>query len=93
LSSSGIVTGTPTVAGTYGFTVQVTDAAARSAVQAFSVSVLPLEPAITRFSPTTALAGTPVTITGVNFGATQGSGTVMFGGVPAPVQSGAPARL
>ncbi len=41
LSSGGIVTGTPTVAGTYSFTVQVTDAAARSAVQAFSVSVSP----------------------------------------------------
>ena len=39
LSSSGAVTGTPTTAGSYGFTVRVTDAAAAVAERAFNVAV------------------------------------------------------
>jgi hypothetical protein len=43
---------------------------------------LPLQaaaPAISSLSPTYGVSGTPVTITGSNFGATQGSSTVKFG--------------
>jgi hypothetical protein len=39
LSSSGAITGTPTAAGTYGFTVRATDAAAATAQQAFTLTV------------------------------------------------------
>jgi YD repeat-containing protein len=39
-------------------------------------------PSITSLSATTGPAGTPVTITGANFGATQGSSTVTFNGAP-----------
>ena len=39
LSSSGAVTGTPTTAGSYGFTVRVSDAAAAVAERAFNVAV------------------------------------------------------
>ena len=45
----------------------------------FSFTVLPT-PNITALTPTSGPAGTPVTITGTNFGATQGTSTVKFGG-------------
>ncbi len=59
-------------------------------------------PNISLFSPTSGPAGTPVTITGTNFGASQGTSTVRFSGVTAtptswsatsisvPVPTGAP---
>ena len=40
-------------------------------------------PSITSLSPTSGLVGTSVTITGANFGATQGTSTVAFNGVAA----------
>ncbi len=40
-------------------------------------------PSITSLSLTTGAVGTPVTITGANFGSTQGSGTVTFNGTTA----------
>ncbi len=46
----------------------------------FTVTV---PPAITNLTPTAALVGTPITITGTNFGATQGSSTVTFNGTTA----------
>jgi len=45
-------------------------------------TVLPV-PGIASLSPTSGAAGTPVVITGTNFGATQGTSTVTFGGVAA----------
>ena len=44
-------------------------------------------PAISSLSPTSGAAGTAVTITGANFGGTQGTSTVTFGGVAATVSS------
>jgi len=44
-------------------------------------------PSITNLSPTSGGVGTPVTITGANFGATQGSSTVSFNGVLATPSS------
>src|SRR4029077_13875312 len=38
-------------------------------------------PAITAVNPNTGPAGTPVTITGTNFGTSQGTSTVTFNGV------------
>jgi len=49
-----------------------------------SFTVLPT-PSISSLSPTSGAAGTPVTITGTNFGSTQGTGTVAFNGTPATV--------
>ena len=40
-------------------------------------------PLISSLTPTVGTIGTPVTITGSNFGATQGASTVQFSGVPA----------
>src|SRR4029077_15801061 len=40
-------------------------------------------PSIRSLSPSSGVAGTAVTITGANFGATQGTSTVFFGGVSA----------
>ena len=65
------------------------------AVQAYNTSGLisgystevffdvPAGPALTSLSPTSGLVGTSVTITGTNFGATQGTSTVRFNGVTA----------
>ncbi|MBI2264794.1 MAG: SBBP repeat-containing protein [Armatimonadetes bacterium] len=44
-------------------------------------------PLLSSFSPTAGPAGTPLTITGSNFGAQQLTGTVTVGGVAAPVSS------
>lgn len=40
LSSDGVITGTPTVPGTYDFTIRVADAASRTTFQAFNLSVV-----------------------------------------------------
>src|SRR5574337_409172 len=45
----------------------------------FGVTFVPA-PTIQSVTPTTGATGTPVTITGMNFGATQGSSTVNFDG-------------
>jgi YD repeat-containing protein len=42
-------------------------------------------PSISTLSPSSGTVGTPVTITGTNFGSSQGNGTVTFSGVPAAV--------
>ncbi len=47
-----------------------------------SFTVVPT-PSITSLSPTTGPAGTSVTVTGTNFGATQGTGTLTFNGTQA----------
>ena len=48
----------------------------------FTVSAVPA-PSIASLNPTSGLAGASVTITGANFGATQGSNTVKFNGTAA----------
>jgi hypothetical protein len=45
------------------------------------------KPSITSLSPTSGVDGSSVTITGTNFGASQGSSTVSFGGVNAAITS------
>ena len=52
----------------------------------FTVIVLP-PPSITSLAPNTGAPGTAVTISGANFGATQGSSTVTFNGVTATATS------
>ena len=55
-------------------------AAAGALAAAPSVS---FTPSITSLSPSSAPAGVPVTITGIDFGATQGNSTVTFNGISA----------
>ena len=50
-------------------------------------------PSITNLSPASGLAGTPVTISGANFGTTQGTSTVTFNGVTAAPGSWADASI
>ncbi len=62
LSADGNLTGTPTAAGTAGFTVKVTDANGQSATQATSITIT--AGVSTTFSaPPPAVAGTPYTVT------------------------------
>src|SRR5208282_2449254 len=77
-ANTGAITGTPTVAGTSNFTVQVTDANNLTATQPLSIVVAAV---ITALSPVFAPVGTNVTISGVGFGTTPG--TVAFNGVAA----------
>lgn len=44
-------------------------------------------PSMSSISPTSAAPGTTLTLTGTNFGASQGSGQLVIGGVNAPIQS------
>ena len=52
-------------------------------VATFKPAATALTPTVTSLSPTSGPTGTPVTIMGTNFGATQGSSTVTFNGVMA----------
>ncbi len=60
LTASGILSGAPTVAGAFGFTVRVTDSLSASATEVFALSVFTPNPvpAITGLSPVSMLAGT-----------------------------------
>jgi hypothetical protein len=84
-------TGSPTGWGTTSITVPVPSGATTGNVVVFAsgvnsngktFTVLPT-PSITSLSPTSGPPGTPVTIGGTNFGATQGSSTVQFNGTGA----------
>jgi hypothetical protein len=61
--------------------------AATSAVVPVKVNNATPAPSITSLNPTSGLAGTPVTISGANFGGTQGTSTVKFNGIAATVTS------
>jgi len=77
-ANTGAITGTPTVAGTSNFTVQVSDANNLTATQPLSIVVAGV---ITALSPVFGPVGTDVTISGLGFGTTPG--TVAFNGVAA----------
>jgi len=89
LSSSGYISGTPTTAGTYTFTVKATgtDAKKQTPTQSLSIVVSPPIPVITSVNPSSGPAGggTKVTITGANltgvkevfFGSTAGEKTMV----------------
>jgi IPT/TIG domain len=88
LSSAGVLSGTPTMAGTISFTLTVTDSSAAGPKSANSPPLtlnvgLGSVPNIMSLSPTSGPVGTSVTIAGVNFGATQGTSTVTFNGTVA----------
>jgi hypothetical protein len=82
-ASTGKISGTPSQAGVFTFSVQVKDSSLRTTSSSFSASIAPASaPRISGVSansgPTS--GGTPVTITGSNFLA---GATVLFGGVAA----------
>src|SRR6267378_3410242 len=86
-SSTGIITGTPTMAGGFSFTSQVQDAKASSSSAGFSLSISSAPaPTISDISPNSGSinGGTTVTISGSNF---VTGATVRFGSVAATVQS------
>ncbi len=81
-TTTGAITGTPTVANTFNFTVRVQDSVAASDTQALSITigtVPPTDPDITLITPATAEIGQTLVIDGANFGATQGTSVVRFG--------------
>ncbi len=77
-NNSQIVVPVPSVATTGNVVVMVNGLASGGV----SYTVL-LPPSLSAFSPTSGSVGTAVTITGKNFGATQGTSTVSFNGVAA----------
>jgi uncharacterized repeat protein (TIGR03803 family) len=63
LSSSGVLSGTPTVAGSYTFTVAATDGAGQVATQSFTLFIYPQATTLAVSSPPSAVAGTPFNLT------------------------------
>src|SRR3984893_3229423 len=78
-SGTSIVVRIPTGAVTGGVVVTVGGQASNGS----SLTVRRSAPSITSLSPSSGVVGTRFTISGANFGATQGTSTVMFGGVRA----------
>ena len=67
-------------------TVETVNFTSTTTYNAVAVTIKPADagstsPSITSLSPTAGPVGTPVTISGSNFGSTQGTSTVSFGGV------------
>jgi hypothetical protein len=83
----GNVTNWPlTLAGgvTYFFVIEAYDTSGLFSHQSAEVSyAAPMTPSIAGLAPTNGPIGTVVTITGANFGTTQGTSTVTFGGIAA----------
>ena len=85
-STTGLISGTltSTSAGSYSVTATVSDGAlATSATFAWTVTDVNPAPVVTSLSPNSGAIGAAVTITGTNFGATQGTSTVRFNGTVA----------
>jgi hypothetical protein len=79
LSSSGMLSGTPTQQGTYTFTVSASNGAG-STLSVITIVVGAPRPLATAVEQTTGGIGTPVVIRGYNFSGATG---VSFGGIPA----------
>jgi hypothetical protein len=82
-TTTGVLSGTPAVAGTFGpLTVQATNAAGSTTSTGFTIVVAPLvqSPVLSNFSPASASAGTSITLRGTGF---TGASAVRFGGVAA----------
>jgi len=81
-SATSIIATVPTGA-TTGSVVVTVSGAASNGVSFTVVSA----PSITSLSPASGAVGAAVTVTGTNFGSTQGSGTVKFNGTTASITS------
>src|SRR5207249_2731762 len=80
LAANGLVSGTPSTAGNFGFTVQAKDATNATGVQQYSVTiavVLATPPSLQNFAPKKGVVGDPVALTGSGF---TGCTDVQFGG-------------
>src|SRR6266699_1944022 len=86
----GSTQGSGTVKFFNGILATVTSWSATS--NAVSFTVVPA-PSISSLSPTSGAGGAAVTVTGTNFGSTQGSGTVKFNGILATVASWSAASI
>jgi hypothetical protein len=76
-SSTGVLSGTPTAAGTFNFTVQVKDANATAATQAYSIAIAQgPPPTITNGNPPSGVVGTAYMFT---FAATGGKAPYAWG--------------
>src|SRR5919112_399593 len=83
-SATGLLVGTATAAPTTNTTAELDiEGAANGNYDSLVTVPLPIKPQISAVSPAAGPAGTSVTISGSNFGATQGSSTVTFNGVAA----------
>jgi hypothetical protein len=87
LSTTGVISGTPTAAGTYSFTVSGTDSSTGNGPVSFtsstiSLTILSAQPIVTSINPTLGIGtgGTAITINGTSFTAAS---TVKFGSTPA----------
>jgi len=71
------------------FAVVVSNTAGKMTSTGATLTVNPatVAPSITSLNPTSGLVGSPVTISGANFGATQGTSTVKFNGTAATATS------
>src|SRR5262249_359013 len=78
-SSTSIAVTVPSGATTGNVVVTVSGVASNGV----NFTVVPPTPIISTLTPTSGAVGTSVTITGTNFGATQGTSTVTFNGVSA----------
>ncbi|HMF95665.1 MAG TPA: Ig-like domain-containing protein [Vicinamibacterales bacterium] len=80
-SATGVISGTPSAAGAATFTVQAVDHTTPGMVaqRQLSMTIAPA-PTISALSPASGMAGTSVTISGLNFRATQGTSSVQFNG-------------
>jgi regulation of enolase protein 1 (concanavalin A-like superfamily) len=85
-AATGNVSGTLTFtsAGSYSVTATASDGTlSNGKVFTWTVSDVSQAPSVTSLSPTSGAVGTAVTISGANFGATQGTSTVRFNGMVA----------
>ncbi|MGE0101487.1 MAG: putative Ig domain-containing protein [Blastocatellales bacterium] len=67
LTSGGTLSGTPTSAGAFNFTVTAADANGCTGTRSYTVNIQPACPAVTSISPTSGASGASVTINGSGF--------------------------
>ncbi|MBD1208466.1 MAG: putative Ig domain-containing protein, partial [Ignavibacteria bacterium] len=80
LSSAGVLSGTPTAAGSYTFTVQAINSAGNVNSASITITVTQPTTTISSFAPASATVGNTVTIRGTGF---TGASVVRFGGTAA----------
>src|SRR5262249_25890634 len=84
LSSAGNITGTPTTAGTFGFTIKVTDRDGDSATRIFVVRILPATAPLTITTISPLPNGTVGTPYGQSLGASGGTPPYRWSGAAPP---------